>query len=308
MTDRLLTNPADYVVPLDINKLEGRMMYLPAPTGKSRDILLVPGHHGMIERWWSLAENLNDYGSVTMPDLPGFGGMDSFYKIRKKPDIDAYADYLAAFIKLRFRRKRITIVGVSFGFVIVTRMLQRYPELSKKIDLLISIVGFMHEEDFIYPAWQRKSMAYASRILSTRPMCLIQKVFFINRPVIALFYDLVPYTKELQNKMSKEEHLATVDFEANLWMVNDLRSHWRSTYEFLRVDNCQVPVDLAVVHVIPRVDHYFDHDLIKQHMLVVFRSYKGYISNNKNHPPSIISDKKGVGILLPPGVRRMLNS
>src|SRR5581483_611837 len=114
------TSAADYIVPLNINKLEGRMLYAPSTSSAQRNILLVYGHHAMLERWWSLVQNLTEYGNVTMPDLPGFGGMDSFYKIGRKPTIDDFADYLAAFIKLRFRRKRITIVAISFGFIVVT--------------------------------------------------------------------------------------------------------------------------------------------------------------------------------------------
>src|SRR5689334_19455199 len=129
-------NPADFIVPLNINGLEGRMLHMPAAKkGRNREILLIYGHHAMLERWWGLVQNLNDYGTVTMPDLPGFGGMDSFAKIGRKPTIDAFADYMAAFIKLRYKRKRVTMVAISFGFVVATRMLQRYPELTKKVDL-----------------------------------------------------------------------------------------------------------------------------------------------------------------------------
>lgn len=308
MTDRILPNPADYIVPLNINKLEGRMLYLPPPKGKNRDILLIFGHHGMIERWWSLAENLGDYGSVTMPDLPGFGGMDSFYKIKRKPDIDAYADYLAAFIKLRFKNKRITLVGVSYGFVVITRMLQRYPELTKKVDLLISLVGFMHRDDFVYSRTERFFMKYICKFLATRPICLFQKAFIINRPVIGVVYNISPNSRGRKDRMPREEHLATVDFEANLWMHNDLRTHWLTSSEFIDVDNCQVKVDLPVVHIIPRIDNYFNHDVIKQHMLMVFTDFKSYISNNKTHTPSIIADKKGTSVMLPPGLRRLLDS
>ncbi len=104
MPRKKLRNPVDYIVPLNINGLEGRMMRVPAASAKKdREILLVYGHHAMIERWWGLVENLYEYGNVTMPDLPGFGDMDSFYKINRRPDIDAFADYLAAFIKLRYK-------------------------------------------------------------------------------------------------------------------------------------------------------------------------------------------------------------
>src|SRR5690606_29130786 len=121
---------------------------LPAPARKNRQILLVYGHHASLERMFGLAEELNKYGSITMPDLPGFGGMESFYKIGEKPTLDNLADYLASFIKLRYKRRRVSILAMSFGFLVVTRMLQRYPELVKKVDVLVSIVGFCHHQDF----------------------------------------------------------------------------------------------------------------------------------------------------------------
>ena len=124
-----------------MNGLQGRMLHLPAPKGRNREILLVYGHHSSLERWWGLAQVLNRYGAVTMPDLPGFGGMDSLYKIDKKPTIDNLADYLAAFVKMRYKRRRVTIIGMSFGFVVVTRMLQRFPELVKKVDVLTSLLS-----------------------------------------------------------------------------------------------------------------------------------------------------------------------
>src|SRR5665213_391336 len=150
MPKKPLKKPTDYIVPLNINGLEGRMLHVPAPARRDREMLLIYGHHALLERWWGLVETLNEYGAVTMPDLPGFGGMDSFRKIKKAPTIDNYADYLAAFIKLRYRRRHLTIIGISFGFVVATRMLQRYPELTKRVDFIVSIVGFMHKDDFLF--------------------------------------------------------------------------------------------------------------------------------------------------------------
>ena len=141
--------PADYIVSLNMNGLQGRMLYLPKPS-KKRNILFVYGHHSSLERWFGLTQVLNRYGAVTMPDLPGFGGMDSFYKLGQKPTLDNMADYLAAFVKMQYKRRRITIVGMSFGFAVVTRMLQRFPDLAKRVDLLVSLVGFAHKEDFLF--------------------------------------------------------------------------------------------------------------------------------------------------------------
>lgn len=63
-----------------------------------------------------LVQNFNDFGAVTMPDLPGFGGMESFHKIGKQATLDNYADYMAAFIKLRYRRKRLVLWAFRLDF------------------------------------------------------------------------------------------------------------------------------------------------------------------------------------------------
>ena len=40
--------------------------------------------------------------------LPGLGGMDSFYSIGLKPSLDNMADYVASFIKLSYKRKKVS--------------------------------------------------------------------------------------------------------------------------------------------------------------------------------------------------------
>src|SRR5262245_58751422 len=116
--------------PLQVDGLSGRVLRLPAPNGKTRRLVLFYGHHSSLERWAGLAKALRDFGSVTMPDLPGFGGMTSFYTQGKKPTLDNFADYAASFINQEFPDGKITLVGMSFGFAVATRMLQRHPELT----------------------------------------------------------------------------------------------------------------------------------------------------------------------------------
>ena len=91
----------DYIAPLNINGMNGRMLHIAAPKNKNKELLLLYGHHSSLERMYGIAEDLNQYGAVTMPDFPGFGGMDSFYTIGMQPSIDNLADYLASFVKLR---------------------------------------------------------------------------------------------------------------------------------------------------------------------------------------------------------------
>lgn len=284
------------------------MLHVPSPENKNKNILLIYGHHAMLERWWGLVQNLNDYGAVTMPDLPGFGGMDSFEKIGRKPDLDAFADYLAAFIKFRYKRKRVTIVGISFGFVVVTRMLQRYPELSRKVDILVSIVGFMHRDDFVYSPRQRGVFRRATRFFATKPVAFLIRYGALNRFVLTTLYVKLPNSKRRMIEVTEEEFQSTIDFEVQIWKANDVRTHWLTTSEFLNLDNCTRPIKLPVYHVASEMDHYFNNEIVKQHMLIVFTDYHRYTARSKAHTPSILADKRASSVLIPPPLRKVLAS
>jgi pimeloyl-ACP methyl ester carboxylesterase len=298
--------PAEYITPLCINGLCGRMLHMPAPKKYNREILFVYGHHSSLERCWGVIQDLNQYGSITVPDLPGFGGMDSFYKIGKQPTIDNLADYLAAFIKLRYKRKRITIGGVSFGFVVVTRMLQRYPELAKKVDLLVSIVGFTHRDDFKFSRNRRRFFQYIAAFFSYQTPAFSYKAIF-RGPVIRLLYVHSHFAKEKFATPSREDRRRFMDFEVKLWRDNDMRTHWKTTHEFLVLDNCRQQVDLPVWNVVIDNDRYFDRHMIEQHMKVAFREYHEATSKMAHHAPSLIASKEEAAELIPNELRRVLS-
>jgi len=97
-----------------------------------------------------------------------------------------------------------------------------------------------------------------------------------------------------------------MDFEVTLWQKNDVRTHWRTTSEFLRLDNCGSQIDLPVWHVASRGDHYFNNEIVEQHMRVVFNDYHRGTMNSLAHTPSILGDKKELGIMVPSGLRKVL--
>jgi pimeloyl-ACP methyl ester carboxylesterase len=298
---------ADNILPLNINGLQGRMLRAPSATSKKREILLVYGHHANLERWWNLVENLTPYGNVTMPDMPGFGGMESFYKIGRRPNIDAFADYMASFIKLRYRQKRVTIYAISYGFVVITRMLQRYPELAKKVDLLVSFAGFMHQEDILYGKKKRWVYGKIARFFATRPAAGFIRYCGLNRLVLNTLYKTFPNSRRRMLEVTPAEFKMNMDFELTLWQANDVRTHWLTTCEFLSLDNLKSSIPLPVVHVIAKNDHYLSNIRVEQHMRQVFAGYEQFIAQTKAHVPSVIADKKAMGIMVPPGLRKMLN-
>lgn len=302
-------NPADYIVPININGLNGRMLHIPAPRNKTSDILFVYGHHSSLERWWGLMQVLNRYAAVTMPDLPGFGGMDSFYKVGKKPTIDNLADYLATFIKLRYKRKKFVLAGMSFGFVIATRMLQRYPELTDKVVLLVSIVGFAHKDDFTFSKPRYQFYLQATRILSHRPFSTVFRYTALNPWVLRKAY---ARTNNAKYKFAEAKDVETfnhlMDVEIGLWHDNEVRTYMHTSAEFLQLDNCKVRVNLPLWHVSAKADHFFDNRLVEQHLRVIYKKFNKVDIDIKAHAPSVIADAKAAAPMIPPKLRRVLRN
>lgn len=306
MAKRKERNVADFIVPLEMNGLQGRMLRLPAPKNKTREILFIYGHHSSLERWWGVVQDLNQYGAVTMPDLPGFGGMESMYKIGEKPDIDTLADYLAAFIKLRYKRRRVTIAGLSFGFVVVTRMLQRYPDIAKRVDVLISVVGFAHHEDFIFSRSRMFCYRAAARFVSYRLPAIFFRNVLLHPLVLRSVYAKTHNARDKFKSVRRDHFKNVMDFEVHLWHANDVRTHMLTTAEFLRLDNCRWRVDLPVHHVSVKADRYFDNHTVEQHLRVIFSDFTEYRSRMDGHAPSVVADTKTAAPLIPKKLRTVL--
>ncbi len=300
-------NAAEYITQLNINGMQGRVLKLPAPAAKKREILFVYGHHSSLERWWVFVQDLSQYGTVTMPDLPGFGGMDSFYKIGKEPTIDNLADYLATFIKLRYKRKRITMVGLSFGFVILTRMLQRYPELVNRVDLLLSVVGFAHGSDFVFTPTRKRMYKFSSKLISYKVPAFFFKNVLLHPLVLKAAYARTHNAKSKFENMSKEQKKTTMAFEIHLWHVNDIRTHALTSYAFLDLDNCQQQINLPVWHVSVDADKYFDNYRVQQHMSIVFSEFHEVKSKADSHAPSIFADADVAAKMIPKKIRQLLS-
>lgn len=297
----------DFIETLRMNGLKGRMLRLPPPKDKTREILFVYGHHSSLERWWGVVQDLNQYGGVTMPDLPGFGGMDSLYKIGEKPDIDTLADYLASFIKLRYKRQRVTIVGLSFGFVVATRMLQKYPDLIKKVDLLISVVGFAHRDDFTFTKRRYLFYLYSAKFFSMRLPALFFKNVCLHPMVLRLAYAKTHNARQKFQNVRRDEIKGLMDFEIYLWHSNDVRTYMTTTVEFLQLNNCHKQVDLPLWHISVSADRYFDNRLVEQHLRVIFNDFHEAKSRMDTHAPSVIADMKTAAPLIPPKIRRVLS-
>ena len=288
-----------------MNGLQGRMLRMPPPKGKSREILMVYGHHSSIDRWFGLTQVLNRYGAVTMPDLPGFGGMDSFYKLGQKPTLDNMADYLAAFIKLCYKRRRITIVGMSFGFVVVTRMLQRFPELAKRVDLLISLVGFAHKDDFLHKPVLYWSYRAVSAFFALPGASHFFRLVCLHPLVLRWVYTKLDHAKFRGLSAEQDEQMLQV--EIGLWRSNDVRTHMYTFSSMLKLDNCTKRVNLPVWHVGTKNDHFFNNHHIEQHLRVIFSDFEGATVDLTKHAPTVIATAKEAAPFIPKKLRAILS-
>lgn len=299
----------EYIEPLNINGLHGRVLRIPATkkTKKKQEILLIYGQHASLERMYGIAEVFASEGNVTMPDLPGFGGMDSFYSIGMKPSIDNLADYLATFVKLKYRRKKVTIAAMSFGFVIVTRMLQKYPDLVNKVDNMISIVGFTHKHDFALAKPWKFFLASLSWTIKHR----IPSAFFYNvvlhPAVLRTFYAHTPNAKHKFKHLSSKAKKQMIDFEVVLWRTNDVRTRGRTSYDMLTINNCDKQIALPVHHVSVKDDQYFDHPVVEQHMRIVFTDFIEYKVDIPAHAPSIIASKNDAEPFMPKKLKKVFS-
>jgi len=255
---------------------------------------------------FGIAEDLNQYGPVTMPDLPGFGGMDSFYKIGMKPSLDNLADYLAAFIELRYKRSKVTILAVSFGFVVVTRMLQRYPQLVGKVDLLVSAVGFSHRDDYTFSRSRYLFYRAIASVFSHRLSAAFFRNVVLHPAVLRTFYGRTHNAKNKFVGLSPEQQRSNMDFEVHLWRINDVRTHMLTSTIMLTLDNCQKRIDLPLWHIAVKADQYFDNAVVEQHMRIIFSDFFEVVAVLPNHGPSIISTKKEAAPFTPKKIRVQL--
>jgi hypothetical protein len=295
--------PADFILPLNINGLEGRMINVEGDSKvKKNEILIVYDLDSNIERWWGLIVGLRRYGNVTMADLPGFGGMDSFYTISSKPTLDNLADYMASFVKLRYKRKRLNIIGIGFGFVLVTRMLQRNPELKNKVKLIVGINAYAHSDDLI--AANRKLLnSIYYRLFATNIISWFARLIWQNKLVLGFIYR--ENTKGMTKQKASESSFLT-NFKVDLLRETDLRTSYLIKSHLLSLDNCGSRISNKLWHITYGLRKDLNNNLVEQHLKVIFPNYNYQSSKITRKIPFILNDEKLAIKLLPAKLRRDL--
>ena len=271
------TNFKRRVIPLYMNGLRGRMLYIPSQEPKkTKQILMLYGRRASLERYFPLAELLSDYGTVSMPDLPGFGGMESFYKLGEKPTLDNLADYLAAFIKLRYKKRRLTIFGVSTGFVVATRMLQKYPDLAKKVDLVISVGGFTRRDDFTFSKSKYWLYRLAAWWYSLGFVAWFTQSIILQPACLKLIYAYKSRNDSFFKGLSVKDRNNRINSEIKLWHANDFRTYAYTSKAILKMDLTNKQLNVPVYH-LPIKDYpLINNAVVEQHMRIAYKDYDAH--------------------------------
>jgi pimeloyl-ACP methyl ester carboxylesterase len=296
--------PADFIIPVNMNKLQGRILRYIKPKQPKKEILLVYGHHTSIERCWELVRAFGRYGAVTVPDFPGYGGMENLYKIYENPSIDNLADYLAAVFKLRYKQRRVIIVAIGFGFAITTRMLQKYPDIAKKIDLCVGINAFSHKDDIIISKSRLYWYKFATSLLRFRTTSALFRLIWVRS--ILPGKDNETILRSIHNFSFRGDSFfepSNVDYK--LWVSNDMRTHAQTIKTMLSIDNCQDNVNLPVWNISFGDQTFLNENYVEQHLKVIFSEYHKLTTKFDLSLP-FGSPNSHIGKIIPPSLRKKI--
>lgn len=282
---------------------------MPDKKFRNKKIVLIHGQHAAIERYYSMCEFLNDYGEVIMPDLPGFGGMSSFYQIGLKPSYDNYADYLYTFLKTQELTEDIWLVGNSFGAQCMTRMLQKYPDSQAWIRQPIAVAGFAAGSNFHVSNKFRFLLFPLIYVGQTRLGSSLIKLVAFNRFSLNLMINVFSRFKAKMQNDDQNLKSDMMAMEKYLWSVNDKRTHAKTAIMMFRYDLTRYSskkIKHKLHNLITDHDQYFDNQSVEESFRKLYLGYETSLLNLKIHNPSMIADKQAVSELLSEEVKELL--
>lgn len=296
-------SPINFIHSIFINGLDGRFIYYPSKQNPKNNILIVYDIDSNIEKWWGLVISLSRFGNVTMMDLPGMGGMDSFYRIKKLPTIDNYGNYLAAFIKLRFRRKRLHLIGIGYGVSIITSMLNQNDDLVRKFISINSINGYTHRDDFVMTKFNKFTTLINYYLFALLPFSSLIKPFTLTNS-----YLREKYVLGISAKNVKEFGIEFLEkFIYDLEKETDLRTRFYIYKDLLKLDLCKKQFNIPFKQINIGINNSkLANKFVEQHFRIIYRNYSYLPSKLVRKIPLVLNDPKIALKMLPNKLRKDL--
>ena len=301
---------ADFISPMTIQGLKGRKLIMSSsdPQKKDNQILMLYVLHASIERMQCIIENIADEGTVTVPDIPGFGGMQSLYSIGITPTADALAESIYLFIKEHYGDKKFKAVGMSYGFVILTRLLQNHPDLKNQMTLIVSLAGLTDQDEFIVSKFKYLSWVGILKTFNGKYRSWVFKNVFLQPFILKTIYRVQAANHPKFMDADKVELNKRLDYEVYLWHANEPRTYILATLDVLQLKTPQIKVTVPLLHVAIDSDQYVDHDLVLNNLKKIYGNVTETKAHMSNHAPTVISSKKDAAPFIPLKARQMLSA
>lgn len=290
--------------------LMGRYAHWPAKAKNAkRTFVIVYGQHSILERIQPIAETLTSLGDVYVVDNPGFGGMDSAFRINLYPDLELYAGHLEHFISEYIPAGRqLTLLGISYGFQMTTELLLNYPKIKNRVETTVSFVGFVHpdnfETSFLYKFILLDILANIGR---TRLGAIFLKLI-IRKWTVILIYNLTKSIQTQFKSLSGEEARQYARTQALLWTINDHRTHAVTGWDlFKKNDLTRYRLDVPAVHIGVPKDHIFNNNRVTVELKAMFENIKFIKLHLDNHAPLDLDATDKITAIMPEELGRLFS-
>ncbi|MDA0179294.1 alpha/beta hydrolase [Solirubrobacter phytolaccae] len=286
------------IEPFEHRGSRGRVLSARTPGAPPGSILLIYGHHADLERMRTIAVALSALGTVTCPDLPGFGGMPPVRENRVTT-IDGLADALAAAIgQCCDQRERFSIVAVSFGLVVAIRALERHPHLVPRVSAVVSLAGLAERADLRLPRRLRTPARMVIRAAATAPVAGLTARWLLQSPLL----------EALCRNFARHEHDAvSLAAEVRLWRSGDWRTRLLTLAEILRRGRPPTsPLPVLVHHVASANDRYVHPLRTVRTLEARFREVRFSVVAADRHIPSATADLAALTAFLPDAALEVL--
>ena len=305
----------DYVSDLRVGGLKGRCWRAPASDKRvsARAVVAVYGHHSSLERNLGLAQYLRRFGRVVIPDLPGFGGMDSFYAAGRRPTLDSYADYLKTFLDGEPDDGRpAVLVGFSLGFLVITRFLQRHPAYRKRVSSVVSVAGFVKHDCLKFGPARRFCYMLTADVIGTRLGAAAFRRLLLNKWVLRRFYARTYSARRKFAGRSAADRERFLDMEVGLWHLNDPRTWAFTAKQMLTCDLTGERLKLRLLHLDVAGDQFLDAAANLANLKKTYGKVETLKVQLPAHAPSVIASAEEIEAVMPAGmaaaVRRSFRS
>jgi hypothetical protein len=197
--------------------------------------------------------------------------MDSFRRVGRKGTIEDYAEYLASFVQLRFKRRRVTIIAIGSGLAMVVRMCQRYPEIAKKVDQIVSVGGWLHHDDWLADKQSQAVAAILAKMLAAPVIGRLAGAYWLRAGLFNLLHQA---GEALYQLCSLDPLLAgpTSLPAAERYRQPDAAAQWRLVAEGLQLDACQKRLAIPAYCLVDRLPLLVNNQVAEQHFRVVFEA------------------------------------